>query len=108
MQDTVIINRMGIGDIVLTTPLATIIKQAYGCKVGFVVADKAVDLLLNHPYIDDVYGYNKRSKKTIITQLKEAGYKQAIIADQRLSSTLLALKAGWKPYNWGLGFSWVT
>jgi heptosyltransferase-2 len=105
MLDTIIINRMGIGDIVLTTPLATILKQAYGCRIGFVVADKAADLLLNHPYIDDVYSYSKRSKKTVAAQIKAAGYQQAIIADQRLSSTLLALKAGCKPYNWGFGIS---
>lgn len=105
MQDTIIINRMGIGDVVLTTPLATILKQEYGCRIGFVVSEKAVDLLRDHPFINDVYSYNKQTKNAVVAQIKDAGYRQAIIADQRLSSTILALKAGCKPYNWGIGIS---
>lgn len=65
MRKFLIINRLGIGDVVLTTPLAQIIKENIPeCKIGFLVANKSVDILKNHPYIDDVFAYkNKHEKK---------------------------------------------
>ncbi|WP_196594379.1 glycosyltransferase family 9 protein [Pectinatus sottacetonis] len=103
MQKILIINRLGIGDVVLTTPLAQLIKEnIQDAVVGFLTADKAVDLLQNHKYIDDVFSYKHRqAKKNIIAGIKEKGYTDAIIVDGRLSSTLLAWKAGCHLLNKG-------
>ena len=50
MQKILIINRLGIGDVVLTTPLAQILKKYIkNVKIGFLVAKKAEDILKNHP-----------------------------------------------------------
>ena len=46
MRKFLIINRLGIGDVVLTTPLAQIIKENIpNCTIGFLVASKSVDIL---------------------------------------------------------------
>lgn len=107
MRKFLIINRLGIGDVVLTTPLAQIIKENIPeCKIGFLVANKSVDILKNHPYIDDVFAYkNKHEKKALIEQIKAKEYNEAIIVDGRLSSTILAWKSNCKLLNKGFCFS---
>ena len=107
MRKFLIINRLGIGDVVLTTPLAQIIKENIPkCKIGFLVANKSVDILKNHPYIDDVFAYkNKHEKKALIEQIKAKEYNEAIIVDGRLSSTILAWKSNCKLLNKGFCIS---
>ena len=101
MRKILVINRLGIGDVVLTTPLAKLIKDNMDARIGYVVASKGADLLKQHPYIDDVFPYSKKAKKTILQDIKAKGYEEAIIVDERLSSTLLAWKAGCRLLNKG-------
>ena len=103
MRKILIINRLGIGDVVLTTPLAQIIKKYLkNVEVGFLVANKSVDILKNHPYINEVFSYkNKEEKCHIIKTIKEKNYTEAIIVDGRLSSTVLAWRAKCKLLNKG-------
>ncbi len=107
MRKFLIINRLGIGDVVLTTPLAQIIKEHMAdVKIGFVVAAKSVDILKNHPYIDEVFAYkNKQEKNLLIKKIKEEKYTDAIIVDGRLSSTLIAWKSNCKLLNKGFCIS---
>ena len=102
MRKILIFNRLGIGDVVLTTPLAEIIKKTItDVKIGYVVADKAKDLLIKHDYIDEVFAYNKSNKKSVISEIKSKNYNEAIIVDERLTSTLVAFKIGCKLLNKG-------
>lgn len=101
MRKLLIINRLGIGDVVLSTPLAKVIKDSIEAQVGYVVANKAVDLLNNHHYIDDCFGYDKKIKKKIIGEIKLKGYNEALILDGRMTSMLIAHQAGCKLLNYG-------
>ncbi len=105
MRRILIINRLGIGDVVVTTPLAKLIKDNNQVKVGFVVAAKSADLLFNHSHIDDVFAYSKQDKKKIISEIQQKGYNEALIIDERFSSTLLAWKANCKLLNKGFEIS---
>ena len=105
MRRILIINRLGIGDVVVTTPLAKLIKDNNQAKVGFVVASKSADLLLNHSHIDDVFAYSKQDKKKIISEIQQKGYNEALIIDERFTSTLLAWKANCKLLNKGFEIS---
>ncbi len=105
MKKILIINRLGIGDVVLTTPLAQAIKEQFLVHIGFVVSPKAVDILKNHPYIDEVFSYRQPSKQIMLEQLREGNYDEALIVDERFSSTLLALKAGCRLLNKGFEIS---
>lgn len=101
MRKILVFNRLGIGDVVVTTPLAQLIKENFDAKVGFVVAAKSADILKNHDYIDDVFPYTKRTKREVISQIKAKCYNEAIIVDERFSSSLLAWKSGAKLLNVG-------
>ncbi|AIF53735.1 glycosyltransferase family 9 protein [Pelosinus sp. UFO1] len=105
MRKILIINRLGIGDVVVTTPLAKLIKDNNQAKIGFVVAAKSADLLVNHSYIDDVFAYSKKDKQKIISEIRQKEYNEAIIIDERFSSTLLAWKANCKLLNKGFEIS---
>jgi len=105
MRKILIINRLGIGDVVVTTPLAKLIKENNQAQVGFVVAAKSADLLINHNYIDDVFAYTKKDNKKIISQIQQKGYNEAIIIDERFTSTLLAWKANCTLLNKGFEIS---
>ena len=106
MRKILIINRLGIGDVVLTTPLAQGIKELYAAtRVGMVVAPKAQDIIINHPYIDDVFPYRIPSTREMINQIREKDYEEALIVDGRFSSTMLALRAGCKPIHPGFEIS---
>lgn len=101
MRKILIFNRLGIGDVVLTTPLAEILKKNGDFQIGYVVAAKAADVLFNHPYIDDVFSYSKQDKQAVLAAIKAKEYREALIVDGRLSSTIFALKSGCRPLNWG-------
>jgi ADP-heptose:LPS heptosyltransferase len=105
MKKILIINRLGIGDVVLTTPLAQMIKERYSAQVGFVVSPKAIDILKDHPYIDDLFGYRCPSKQGMLEQIRNLHYDEALIVDERFSSTLLALQAGCRLLNKGFEIS---
>ncbi|OAM92765.1 heptosyltransferase-2 [Pelosinus fermentans] len=105
MRKILVINRLGIGDVVLSTPLAQVIKETVSTQVGFMVAQKAVDVVTNHPYIDEVFSYHRSSKKMILQQIKDKSYTEALILDERLTSTLLAWQAGCKAINKGFEIS---
>jgi ADP-heptose:LPS heptosyltransferase len=105
MRNILLINRLGIGDVVLTTPLAGLVKEYFDSRVGMVVSRKALDLLNNHPWIDDCFAYEKHSQKELICQISQRHYGEAIIVDGRFSSTQLAVKAGCRLKNVGFEIS---
>ena len=105
MKRILIINRLGIGDVVLTTPLAQAIKEHSAARIGFVVSPKAVDIISNHPYIDDVFAYRHATKQAMLEEIRSKAYEEALIVDERLTSTLLAHKAGCRLLNKGFEIS---
>jgi heptosyltransferase-2 len=101
MKKILVINRLGIGDVVLTTPLAQAIKEHISAQIGFLISQKAVDVVTNHPYIDDVFGYQHSSKKLVLEQIRSKKYQEALIIDERLTSSILAWQAGCRLLNTG-------
>lgn len=101
MRKILVLNRLGIGDVVVTTPLAQLLKEHFAAQVGFAVAKKAEDVLRNHPYIDDVFGCQKKNRREVVERIQQAGYQEALVVDERLSSSLIAWKAGCKLLNVG-------
>ncbi len=59
-----LINRSdAIGDTILTTPIAKLIKLHYPkAKVVFIVSQRVGDILKNHPFIDDYRVYHRQKK----------------------------------------------
>ena len=56
-----------IGDVVLTLPLAQIIKKQYPeCKITFLIREYTKSLIKNHPYIDNILILQEREGKPLI------------------------------------------
>ena len=54
-KNLLIVRTDRIGDLVLTVPLAGIVKKHYpDCKVSFLVRDYTKEIVYNHPFIDEV------------------------------------------------------
>ncbi|RPJ77210.1 MAG: lipopolysaccharide heptosyltransferase family protein [Alphaproteobacteria bacterium] len=60
----VLINRSdAIGDSILTSPMAKIIKEKFPeAKVTFIIAAKSADLFKSHPYVDDFKIYHRNAR----------------------------------------------
>lgn len=60
----VLINRSdAIGDSILTSPMAKIIKEKYPeAKITFLLAGKSADVFKSHPYVDDIKIYHRSGR----------------------------------------------
>lgn len=65
----IVINRSdAIGDVILTMPMAKMLKSKYpDAEIIFIISPKCEDLFDNHPYIDDVWVLD--SKRSFIVKL---------------------------------------
>ena len=64
MTMNILINRSdAIGDSILTSPMAKMIKEKYPeAKVTFLISPKCADVFKLHPYIDDIKIYNRSAR----------------------------------------------
>lgn len=53
----IIINRSdAIGDLILTTPMAQLLKETYkDASITFIISSKCTDIVRNHPHVDDYF-----------------------------------------------------
>lgn len=60
----ILINRSdAIGDTILTTPMAQMLKEKYpNAKVTFLLSSRCTHLLDNHPYVDDIKIYHRKGR----------------------------------------------
>src|SRR5205814_6685728 len=58
------INRSdAIGDSILTSPMAKIIKEKFPeAKITFIIANKSADVFKLHPYVDEFKIYNRNAR----------------------------------------------
>ena len=60
MLNIIIVNPFGIGDCLFTTPLIHTLKDAFPAgKLGFLCNKRAAPLLKNHPFIDQIFIYER-------------------------------------------------
>ncbi|MBK7632126.1 MAG: glycosyltransferase family 9 protein [Ignavibacteriales bacterium] len=63
-KNILIVRTDRIGDLVLTLPLAGLIKKQYpNCKVSFLVREYTKNIVYNHPFIDEVIVLNESDGK---------------------------------------------
>lgn len=59
-QKYLLVNPFGIGDVIFSTPLIEIIKDAYpDCFIGYICNKRAFEILKTNPKIDKIYVYEK-------------------------------------------------
>jgi lipopolysaccharide heptosyltransferase II len=99
-QSTLVIQTAFLGDVVLTTPLLSVLAERYG-PVDVVTAPGAASLLEQHPAVQDVVRYDKhaadrgwRPFRRLGSALRAKGYSRVYLPHRSVRSALLALWSG--------------
>ena len=97
-----------LGDVILTTPLLSVLAERFG-PVDVVTTPSAASLLDNHPAVDSVLRYDKhgadRGWKAFMRmgrQLRTRGYERVYLPHRSLRSALLGL---WSRAKHRIGFA---
>ncbi|MFH0888258.1 MAG: glycosyltransferase family 9 protein [Planctomycetota bacterium] len=96
-----IVRLSAIGDVINTIPALVVLKHNFPLShISWVVEDKAKDLLLGYPYLDNVFILKRRSGNRIsralslIRKLRESKFDVAIDFQGNLKSGLVASLSG--------------
>jgi ADP-heptose:LPS heptosyltransferase len=101
-----------IGDVILSLPLAEIVKRKYpGCKVSFLVREYTSYLVKDNPFIDHVLVLKERNNKILIKEnisaLKQKDFDTCIIVYPTFFLALTIFLSGIKN-RIGTGYRWYS
>src|SRR5919107_1074399 len=107
---TLVIQTAFLGDVVLTTPLLSVLAARYG-PVDVLTTPAAASLLEGHPAVASVIPYNKRGAdrgwmalRGLGRELRRRRYQRVYLPHRSLRSAALAL---WSGAGEGVGFCHV-
>jgi lipopolysaccharide heptosyltransferase II len=111
-KNILIVRTDRIGDIILSLPLARIIKSKYpDCKITFLVRNYTAAIVLGHPYIDEVIILREADGKIPINEnvdlLKDKNYDTGIIVYPTFKTALIVYLSGIKT-RIGSGYRWYS
>jgi len=97
-----------IGDVVLSLPLAELIKQKYpACSVEYFVRGYTSSILYNNPFIDDVIIAGESNGEILFNEnlkkIKAKGFDTCVVVNPTLKISLIMFLAGIK-YRIGTGY----
>ena len=112
LKNILLVRTDRIGDVVLTLPLAGMIKTHYPkCKVSFLVRNYTKDILINHPFVDEnVILDEEKGSANIFSNLKrisEKKYDACIIVNPTFKISLLLFLSGIRK-RIGTGYRWYS
>ncbi len=101
-----------IGDVVLTFPLARIIKEEHpNCKITLMLREYTKDLAFNHPMVDEVIILNERNGNFSISEnlnkIKKYNFDTCIVVHPKFKIALLLYLTKIK-YRIGTGYRWYS
>jgi len=116
-KNLLIVRTDRIGDVILSLPLAGIIKKYYPqCKITFLVKDYTKELVENHPYTDNVLILKEKKipgsrgkvlLKENIKLIKKYKFDSSIIVYPTFSVSLIIFFSGIKK-RIGTGYRWYS
>lgn len=111
-QNLLIVRTDRIGDVILSLPLAEIIKKYYpGCKITFLVRNYTKAILENHPFIDNVLLLKEENEKVSVLKnvelIKGLGFDSSIIVYPTFQTSLIIFLSGIKN-RIGTGYRWYS
>ncbi|MEP0859969.1 MAG: glycosyltransferase family 9 protein [Ignavibacterium sp.] len=100
-KNILIVRTDRIGDVVLSLPLARIIKEKFpDAKITFLVRNYTKALVVNNPFIDDVITLEEKSSKVLIkrnvSRLRSKNFDTAIIVYPTFKISLIIFLSGIK------------
>ena len=101
-----------IGDLVLTLPVAGLIKKQYpNCKVTFLVREYTINIVSNHPFIDEVIALKEVDGKTSLFDnlniIKAKKFDTCIVVYPTFVLALVMFFSGIKN-RIGTGYRWYS
>jgi heptosyltransferase III len=111
-ENVLIVRTDRIGDVVLTLPMAKVLKEKYpSCKISFLLREYTAPLAENNRYVDDVISSNKKNGIFFLFEnyktLKNKKYDVCFIVSPSFSIALLFLLLGIKT-RVGTGYRWYS
>ena len=111
-KNILIVRTDRIGDLILTLPLAGLIKKQYpDSKVSFLVRDYTKNLVSNHPFVDEIIVL-KESKGNVplfenVNIIKQKKFDYCIVVYPRFKISLIVFLSGIKN-RIGTGYRWYS
>ncbi len=111
-KNLLIVRTDRIGDVVLSLPLAELIKRKYPeCKVTYLVREYTSCLVQNHPFIDSHLILKENFNKTLIfenvQQIRKYNFDSCLIVYPTFHTALIAFLSGIKN-RVGTGYRWYS
>jgi ADP-heptose:LPS heptosyltransferase len=111
-KNLLIVRTDRIGDVVLSLPLAELVKKHYpDCRVTFLLKDYTKSLAEGHPFIDDILTLKEKNNKISlidnIRQIKKNSYDAAVIVYPTFITSLIIFLSGIHK-RIGTGYRWYS
>lgn len=111
-KNLLIVRTDRIGDVVLSLPLAEIVKRHFPkCKITYLLREYTKCLAINHPFIDDILLLKEKDKKVLINEnvdeLKKHGFDSCLIVYPTFQTALIAFLSRIKN-RIGTGYRWYS
>jgi heptosyltransferase III len=111
-KNLLIVRTDRIGDVVLSLPLAAVIKKRYpDCKISFLLREYTRPLAENNKYIDEILLLKTEGDKVLIvenaSQLKKKKFDSVIVVYPTFNISLIVFLSGIK-VRIGTGYRWYS
>jgi lipopolysaccharide heptosyltransferase II len=111
-KNLLIVRTDRIGDVVLSLPIARIIKKYYpDCKVSFLVRNYTESIVCDNPDIDEIIILKEKGKKIALTeninQIKIKNFDSALVVYPTLPTAWIIYRTGIK-HRVGTGYRWYS
>jgi ADP-heptose:LPS heptosyltransferase len=111
-ENLLIVRTDRIGDVVLSLPLAGIIKKKYPeCRITFLVREYTKALAANHPFIDQIITLDTEADKILlfknVKKIKKQNFDASIIVYPTFITALIIFLSGIKK-RIGTGYRWYS
>jgi len=111
-KNILIVRTDRIGDLILTLPLAGLIKKQYpDCKVSFLVRDYTKNIVRHHPYIDEVLVLKEDNGNVSLSDninlIKQRNFDNCIVVYPRFQISLIIFLSRIKN-RIGTGYRWYS
>jgi lipopolysaccharide heptosyltransferase II len=111
-KNLLIVRTDRIGDVVLSLPLAEIVKKHFpSCKISFLLREYTKALINKHPFVDDVLLLKEQDGKVLIREnsleLRKYHFDSCLIVYPTFQTALISFLSGIK-HRVGTGYRWYS
>ncbi len=111
-KNLLIVRTDRLGDVVLSLPLARVVKENFpDCRITFLVRNYTKDLLYRHPFIDNVIELREKEGKLLLNEnisiIKKFNFDTSVIVYPTFQTSLIIFLSRIK-YRIGTGYRWYS